>query len=100
MASVVAGGLFNAIAFAGAGVSQTGQERLRERDEETQRGYGETFRGKRKMVRENGGKEEQDSVATTKTFGCEQRPGRSERSPSQPENGYRGARRRQGAHTG
>ena len=48
------------------------------------------------MVRENGGKEKQDSVATTKTFGCEQRPRRSERSPSQPKNGYGGARRRQG----
>ena len=52
------------------------------------------------MVRKNGGEEKQDSVTTKKTFGCEQRPGRSERSPSQSENGYRRPRGRQGAHAG
>ena len=81
-------------------VSQTGQERLRERDEEAQRGHGKTFRGKGKMVRKDGGKEKQDSVVTTRTFGCKQGLRRGERTPSQPENGYGGARRRQGAYAG
>ena len=52
------------------------------------------------MVRKNGGKEKQDSVTTTKAFGCEQRPGRSERSPSQPENGHGRPQRRQRANAG
>ena len=52
------------------------------------------------MVRKDGGKGKQDSVATTKTFGCKQRLRRGERSPTQPENSYGGARRKQRAYAG
>ena len=52
MASVVAGGLFNAIAFAGAGYvfPQIRQKRLRKRNETTRRSYGKIIGRKRKMV--------------------------------------------------
>ena len=40
------------------------------------------------MIREDGRKEEQDSVTTTETIGCKQRPRRSKRCIVQLENGH------------
>ena len=86
MASVVAGGLFNAIAFAGAGyvfhkLDKRGYEAEMERHNKA---IEEFKQRKRKMVRENGREEKQDSFTTTKIIGCEQRPGRSKRRIAQP----------------
>ena len=98
MASVVAGGLFNAIAFAGAGyvfhkLDKSGYEKemkrhdeaMKKLSEEKEKWYERTVEKKNKM---------------RTTFGYEQRLRRGIRSPSQPENGYGGARRRQGAYVG
>ena len=63
----------------GVRVPQVGQERLRKGDGTTRQGYGKTKQGKGKVVRENGGKKEQDSVPTAEAPGREQRPGRRER---------------------
>ena len=52
MAGVVAGGLINAIAFAGAGYvfHKLDKKRVRERNEKTQRGDGNSSERKRNVV--------------------------------------------------
>ena len=72
----------------GVRVPQVGQERSRKGDGTTRQGNGKTKQGKIKMVRENCGKKEQDSVTTTEAPGCKQRPGRRKRRVTQPEGGH------------
>ena len=67
MAGVVAGGLFNAIAFAGAGyVFHKLDKNGYEKEMKTRRGDGKTFEGKRKMVRKNREKKKEQDRITTK----------------------------------
>ena len=85
MASVVAGGLFNAIAFAGAGyvfhkLDKSGYEEQMERHNKAM----EEFNKEKEKWYEKTVEKKQDSVTTTKTMGRKQRPGRSKRRIAQP----------------
>ena len=71
----------------GLRVPQAGQERLRKRDGTTRQGNGDPQRREGEVVREDRGKEEQDSTSETEASGRKQRSGRRERCTAQPEGG-------------
>ena len=91
MASKHSGGrVIQRIAFAGAGyVFHKLDKNSYEKEMERHNKAMEEFNKEKEKWYKRTVEKKQDSVTTTKTFGCEQGPRRTERSPSQPENGHR-----------